>query len=220
MLLMIIADNNLLILFYFSAFYTAYRDTSHIFVIINRRNQHLQRAAFVTLRRRNIVLYCFKQHLQILSLLILGKRRRARTSRTEYNWTFKLILACVKVYKQIKNFIRNLIKSGIRAVNLVYHNNDAVLHFQSLLQNKSCLRHWSLSSINQQNNSVHHLKNSFYLTAEVGMSRRINYIHLYIFIIYRCILCQNRYSSFSFKVVAVHNSLLNDLIFSINSALL
>ena len=94
-----------------------------------------------------------------------------------------------------------------------------MVHFKSLLKHKSRLRHRTFSSVNKQNNTVYHLQNTLNLSAEISVTRRINYIHLYTVVIYRRVFSKYSDTAFTFQIVVIHNAFLNDLVLSINSAL-
>ena len=56
MLFMVVADHDLLVLMNFTLFNPADGDSADVLVIVNRRNQHLQRCGLIALRRRDVVL--------------------------------------------------------------------------------------------------------------------------------------------------------------------
>ena len=216
---MIFRYHNFLILFYTASLNSADSDSAHIIIIIYWRHQHLHRAISISLRRRDIIFYCFKQHLKVFSLFILGKRSGSCPAWTEKYGTFQLFVIGVKLYKKIKNFIRDFIKSGVGSIYFINHNNNTMVHFKSLLKHKSRLRHRTFSSVNKQNNTVYHLQNTLNLSAEISVTRRINYIHLYTVVIYRRVFSKYSDTAFTFQIVVIHNAFLNDLVLSINSAL-
>ena len=91
--------------------------------------------------------------------------------------------------------------------------------FQSFLKYKSCLRHRAFGCINKENYTIHHFKHTFNFSAEIRMAGSINYIYFNIFVMNGCIFSKNSYSSFSFNVVAIHNSFINSLVITKCSAL-
>ena len=89
-----------------------------------------------------------------------------------------------------------------------------------MLQDETGLRHGSLKGVDQEENAVDHFEHTFDLTAEISMSGGVDDIDLHIFVIDGCILGKNRDSAFPFERIAVHDAILNLLIFTENTALL
>ena len=83
--------------------------------------------------------------------------------------------------EQIKHFIDHRIRASIGTVDLVDHHDRAQALFQRLAQHKFGLRHRAFCRIGQQNDSIGHAQYAFDLTAEIGMSRRIDNIDARIF---------------------------------------
>ena len=130
-----------------------------------------------------------------------------------------MFVRCVQIHEQFEDFVHNFKRSCVRAVYLVDNNNDLVSEFECALQNETRLRHRSLKGINKQKNAVNHFQNTLNFSAEVRVTRGVDYVYFYIFVMNGGVLCKNGYSALSFEVVGVHNSFRNRLIFSENTAL-
>lgn len=73
--------------------------------------------------------------------------------------------------------------------------------------------------VNQKQNAINHVQNSFYFSAKISMPWGINNVNLYPIMHNGSILCQNGNSSFTFKWIGVHYSFSNLLVFTENMAL-
>ena len=93
------------------------------------------------------------------------------------------------------------------------------VQIQSLFQNEFCLRHGPFKSVYQKDNSVYHFQHTFYLAAEIRMSRSIDDIDLGAFVMYGCVFGENGDPSFSFDIIGVHDSFPDLLILTENAAL-
>ena len=162
-------------------------DTSYILIIVNRADQHLSVCIWISLWCRNIIHNGFKKrthiHFWILQLFF-GK---TGSCRCENKRAVQLLIRCIQIHKQLQNLINNLIRSGFRTINLIDADNNGKVQIQRSLQNKFCLRHGTLISVYNQNNSVYHLQNTLNLAAEICVSWCINNINLLILIENSCI---------------------------------
>ena len=86
-------------------------------------------------------------------------------------------------------------------------------------KNKACLRHTALKCIYQNKNTIYHFEYTLNLAAKIGVAGGINNIYFDIVIKKRCVFGKNGDASFFFKVVIIHNSFINLLIFAEYSAL-
>ena len=133
---------------------------------------------------------------------------------------FQLFLAGIQIHEQLQHLVCDLVQACVRTVDLVDHNDDLQVHFQCLGEHKACLRHRALSRIYQQQCAVYHAENTFYLAAEVRMSRCINDIDLGVAVAYRGVLCQNGDTTLTLQIVGVHDTVCHSLIFPEYAALL
>ena len=102
--------------------------------------------------------------------------------------TVKLFIRSTKIHKKFQNLIYNFIRTGFRTVNLVDTYDYMKVKFQCFLKNEFCLRHSTFESINEKNNTVYHLKYTFYLAAEISMSWCVNDVDFCIFVMNSCVL--------------------------------
>ncbi len=88
---------------------------------------------------------------------------------------------------------------------------------QCFLQNETRLWHRSFERIHEQNNTVCHFQYTFNFTTEVGVTRRINYVNLRVFVCNRNVFRQNGDAAFALQVIIVHNKITIVLILAQNA---
>ena len=128
------------------------------------------------------------------------------------SFNFKKIL-------KFKNLINYGIRSCFRTVNLIDTYDNRKFQLKCFSQNEFCLRHSTFKCINNKYNTIYHLKNTFYFSTEIGMSRSVNDIDLCIFINNCSVFGKNGNPSFPFNIAAVHDSFLYLLIGTEDTAL-
>ena len=166
-------------------------DTANIFIIVDGADQNLQRTIFITLRSRNVINNRIEQRLHIF--LLIGKTAHGITvaGGSKDERAVKLLVAGVQVHEQLQNLIHHLLRAGFRAVALVDAHDNRKAQVQGFLCNKLCLRHRAFESIDHQNDTVHHLQNTLYLTAEISMSGGVNNIDFCVFVSNGCVFGQD-----------------------------
>ena len=130
-----------------------------------------------------------------------------------------MIVICAKFNEKVKHFIYNLVWARTVSVYLVYNNNRRFVQAKSLFKHKSCLRHAALKCINKQQNTVNHGKNSLNFSSEIGVAGGVNNVDFCVVVMNCRVFRKNCYASFSFKVIAVHNTLVNNLVCAESAAL-
>ena len=97
-----------------------------------------------------------KQRFYIFALVRQGIGRPTVTTRSKQCRKIQLLVRRPQIGKQVKNFVLNLNRSGIRPVNLVNDDNRAQAQFQGFTDHEFCLGEGALGRINQNNHAVHH----------------------------------------------------------------
>ena len=93
------------------------------------------------------------------------------------------------------------------------------IQLQGLLEHEFCLGHGPFKGVHHQDHAVHHLKDTLYLAAEIGMAWRVDDIDLYTFIKYCGILRKDRDTALSLNVIGVHDALHHFLVGAEHAAL-
>ena len=97
-------------------------------------------------------------------------------------------------------------------VDFVYADDGLFIERQRLFKYISRLRHAPFDRVDEQNDAVYHRKYTFDLSAEVRVTRGVDYVYLGVFVNYGGVLREDGNSSFSLYVAAVHNSFAHGLV--------
>ena len=95
-----------------------------------------------------------------------------------------------------------------------------MVELQRFLQNETGLRHRTFCCVNEQNNAVDHLENTFDLTAEVCVTGSVNDVDFRVFIVDCGVFCKNGNAAFALQVIGVHDAGRGFLVFTVDAALL
>ena len=210
--IMHIQNDNFVVYFQCAVFDLTDTDTTQIFAVVDGGDQCLCRGFHIACRCRNVVDDGFKQrfHIPFSCGRIFGSV--AASCRSEYKGGIQLIVICIQFHEQFQNFIDDIIRSCFRSVNFIYTNHYGMVQFQRFAQNEFCLGHGAFKGIYHQNNAVYHFQYTFYFAAEVCVAGCIDDIDLHITVIYCCVFGKDRDPSFPFNIAAVHNTFLYRLI--------
>ena len=126
----------------------------------------------------------------------------------------ELFLCGIEVDKQVVNFVEDLGNARIRTVDFVDADNRWQPSFQSFFQHKPCLWQRTFRGIDEEHDTVHHCQCPFNLATEVSVTRRVHEVDLHPAVRDRCVLGQDRDSSFTFEDKRVHNPV-NHLFFCV-----
>ncbi len=103
--------------------------------------------------------------------------------------------------EQIEYFVDDFGSASIFAIDFIDDDDRLEIEFQRFAQHKARLRHHALGGIDQQQHALPHLQYAFDLTAEIGMSRCIDDVELYIAMANRRIFRKDRNPALAFERV-------------------
>ena len=217
---MIVADGDLLVHLDGAALHPANGNTTHVLVVVNGGNQHLQGGIGVTLRGVDILDDGLKQGLEIRAHFIGAVGSGALAAGAEDGGAVELLVRCIQVQQQLQHFVHYLVHPGIGLIHLVHRHDHLMTQLQCLLQHKTGLRHGAFSGIYQKDDAVDHFQDTLHLAAEVSVARGIHDIDFIVLVMDRGILCQNGDAALPLQIAGVHHPLHGGLIFPVNTALL
>ena len=194
-------------------------DTANVFIVIDGADQHLCTCIRISFRSRDVIQDGLKQRNHVFRFIVDIVSCISVSCRSKKERAVKLFVRCAQIDEKFKNFIDNFIRTCFRTVDLVDTYDNRELQCKSFFQNKFGLWHGTFKSVNQKNHSIDHLKDTFYFSAEIGMSRSVNDIDLCIFINNCSVFGKNGNSTFTFDIVGIHYSFGYFLIFTENTAL-
>ena len=194
-----------------SAVNATYGDTPYIRRVIERCDKHLGRA-FQIGRLGDILYDGIEQGLDVIGRLAPVGTHPSLFGRTVYSGEIELLFRCVETKHKVEHHVLHLIGATVGLVNFVNDNHRLQTHFYRFLQHKTGLRHGALESVDEQQTAVGHIEHPLYLTAEIGVSRRIYNIYLIIFIPDRDVLRKNRDASLTLQVIIIEYQLAGFLV--------
>ncbi len=184
---MVVADDDLLVDRDGAVVNLADTNTPYIFIVVDRADQYLCACLGIALRCRDIVKDRLEQRCHVNACSVLVQRSDACLCRGVHEGAVKLGIVRVELEEKLQNFLDDLGRTRLRAVNLVDADNDGKPELQRLSEHKFCLRHGTLERVDDKDNTVHHLEDTLNLAAEIGMSRGIDDVNLGILIHNSCI---------------------------------
>ena len=215
-----VADGDLLIDLDGAPLHPADGDTADVVVIVDGRDQQLQRRGVVALRGGNIVDDGLEQGGQVGARLVGAVGSRTLTAGAEHGGAVELLVGGVQIQQQLQHLVHDLMHPGVGLVDLVHGHDDLVTQLQRLLQDEAGLRHGAFGGVHQQNDAVDHFQNALHLAAEVGVTRGVHDVDLVVLIMHGSVLCQNGDAALPLQIAGVHDPLHGGLIFPVNAALL
>ena len=153
-----------------------------------------------------------QKRVQILARRVKLGRAPAVTARGVQDREIKLLIIRIKRDKQIEHLVDDGIGSTIGPVDLVDHDDRTKPLFQRLAKNELGLRHRSLGGVGQQDHPISHIEYTFDLTAEIGVTRRVNDVDADILPDDRGRLGENGDAAFLFQITRIHQPLGNFLV--------
>ena len=93
------------------------------------------------------------------------------------------------------------------------------VQFESFTKYKFSLRHGTLEGVHKKNNAVYHLQHTLYLAAEVRMAWSVDDIDFYTLVMNCGVFGENRNAALTLNIVGVHDTFLDFLILTENTAL-
>src|SRR5690606_18086382 len=110
-----------------------------------------------------------------------------------------------KAKEKLPHRFVNLFGTTVFLVNFIYNNNGLKSQSQCFLSNEAGLWHRAFEGVYQQDNSVGHFQNTLYFSSKVGVTRSINNIDFYVFVLNRYVFRNNGNSSLTLQVIVIKN---------------
>ncbi len=154
---------------------------------------------------RNNLNNLVEQIIDIVCWLLVVWAHPAILGRAIDHREVELILAGIEVAHEVKHHFIDLLRTAVGLVNLVDDHDRFQSNLQCLLEHKTCLWHWTLKSVNQQEATIGHVEHTLHLTAKVGVTRGIENVDFYSFPLYRDVFRKNRYPSLTLQIVGVEH---------------
>ena len=115
-----------------------------------------------------------------------------------------LLVGGPEVAEQIEHFVEGFVGTRVASIDLVDDRDDGQVELDALRQNEPCLGEGAFGCIHQEQRAVGHAQRALDLTAEVGMSRRVDQVDFVVSPPNRRVLRQNGDAALPLEVVRIH----------------
>ena len=217
---MMVYHDTLLVYFNRTIIYLAHADAPNIFIIINRADEYLSSGAFITFRGGNGVQNRLEQRRHILWLICQIPHGIAGFGGRIEERTVKLGVGSVQIHEQFQNLVDDLFRTCFRTVDFIDADDYGQVKVKRFSEHKFGLRHGTLESVHQKNDAVYHFQHTLHFAAEICVARRVYDIYFCVFIKNSRIFGQDCDSTFTFKIIGIHDTFRNLLIGAKDAALL
>ena len=194
-------------------------DTAYIFIVVDGADKNLCISVRISLRSRDRIKDSLKKRSHILRLIIEVTNCVAGLCGGIQERAVQLLVRCVQIHEKLQNLVDNLFRTCFRTVDLIDADNNMQVQFESFTKYKFSLRHGTLEGVHKKNNAVYHLQHTLYLAAEVRMTWSIDDIDFYVLIMNCGVFGENRNAALTLNIVGVHDTFLDFLVFTENTAL-
>ena len=117
----------------------------------------------------------------------------------------QLVVVGTQVEHQVEHGLLCGLGVAVGLVDLVDDHYRLQSQFDSFLQNKACLWHWSLKGVDNKQHTVGHIEHALHLAAEVAMPRRIDDVDLVVLVADADVFGKDGDAAFALKVIVVED---------------
>ena len=193
-----------------------------IVVVVEGREQHLERRVHVALRRRDLLEDALEDgpHIAFAVALVVGGI--AVSGGRVHDRELDLVLVRAELDEQVDDLVHDLCRAGAGAVDLVDDDHDFLLETEGLLQDETGLGHAALERVDQQEDAVDHEEDTLDLTAEVRVAGGVDDIDLRVAVAHGGVFRQDGDAALPLEVVRVrvHDPFVDLLVLAEDAALL
>ena len=134
-------------------------------------------------------------------------RHPAVAAGTVEDREIELLVGGVERGEQVEHLVDHFDVAGVRTVDLVDDDDRPQTDLQCLADDELGLRHRPLGGVDEHDRRIHHRQDAFDLTAEVGVSGRVDDVDAGAMPVDRGRLGQDGNAAFLFEVVGIHGAL-------------
>ena len=217
---MVVDDHGFFTLTDDTAFDPSDPDAPDIIVIVDGRDEELQRRVGIAFGGRNVFEDRVKKRIEVLSHFVRREGSLARSSGAEEHRGIELFVGRVEIEQEFEDLIRHLVEAGVGTVDLVHDDDDPVSELHRLAEHEARLGHGTFRRIHEEDDAVHHFQDALHFAAEIRVAGGIDDIDLHAVPDDGGVLCKDGDAAFPFEIAGVHDALPDDLILMIGIALL
>ena len=182
-------------------------EAAHVRRSVEVRDERLQRMVRVVRGRRNRCEQSLDERPEVGGELIGLEAGLTGACVRVHDRELDLRLVGVEVEEELVDLVDDLCRPGVGAVDLVHDEDDRELRLERLAQHEPRLRQRPLARIDEEQHTVDHGQAALDFAAEVGVTRRVDDVHLDVADLDRRVLGEDRDALFALEVHRVHDAL-------------
>ncbi len=180
-------------------------DPPDVAVVVDRRDQQLERALFGG-RFGDARDDRFEERLERVALVGERALGDAGFGVGEDHRKVGLLVVGAELDEEVEGLVDDLLRAGVFAVDLVDHDDRAQVELERLLQNEARLRHDAFGGVDQQQHALHHLQHALDLAAEVGVAGRVDDVELDAAVANGRVLGENRNAALALERIGIEHA--------------
>ncbi len=182
-------------------------ETANVAGVVQRADLKLQRRLGIACGSRHPRQDRLEQRAHVGAWLIGIERRVAVQCGRVHDGKIELILVCPELVEQLERLVDDPLRSRAVAIDLVDDDDRLEALCQRLAGNETGLRHGALDRVDQEQDAVDHRQHALDLSAEIGVSGRIDDVDMGVAVLDRAVLGNDGDAALALDVVAVHDPL-------------
>ena len=195
------------------------RNPAQVVAGIEVRHEHLERRLTITARRRHRIDDGVEQRTEVRSLLRGFQAGRARPRARVQDRKIELFLRGVEVDEEVVDLVEDLLWTRVRPIDLVDHDDRGQSPFQGLAQDEPGLWQRPFRGVHEQQHAVDHGQRPFDLSAEIGVTRRVDDVDEGVAVVDGGVLREDGDAALALQIRVVHRTLRDPLVRAEDAAL-
>ena len=197
-----LAEGDVLPLAEGTAVHTPHGDTPHVARVVERGDEHLC-GALDLLGRGDLLDDGVEEDGDVLRGGLVVLAHPALLGRAIDGLEVQLLLARVEAKHQVEDHVLHLLGTAVGLVHLVDDDDGLEPHLDGLLQDEARLRHGALEGVDEQQAAIGEVEHALYLTAEVGVPRRVDDVDLDVLVAYAYVLGEDGDPALPLEIIII-----------------
>ena len=206
------APRDLVALAHLAVPHAAQREPTEVRRRVEVRHERLERVTFFVLGRGNALEDELAQRLEVAALDVGVGRRPTRARVRVEDRELDLVLVGAEIDEELVHLVDDLGDARVGSVDLVDDEDHGKVRFERLAQHETRLRERAFTRVDEQQHTVDHRERALDLSAEVGVTGRVDDVEDHVAVANRRVLGENRDALLALEVVRVHDPLVDVLV--------
>ena len=215
-----VANNHLLTAFQLATVNFANANSANVFVVVDVANQQLQTCVNFAHGCGDFRQNCIQKRLHVGGFFAQAFACPTLLCRCVDGFEIKLFVRCAQFNEKFHYLLLQFFFHKLALVYFVNNNKHLFAKAKRLFQHVPCLWHATFNGINKKQHAVYHGQNAFHFPTEIGVAGGVDNVDFGALVVHGCVFCKNGNSPFTFDVVTVHHTVLNNFVCAENAVLL